>query len=695
MKHLLLSIIIVSLVGILMIPNAFAVVEVIVQNAPGSSVSGCEKTDSCFIPSTVTINVGDTVVWTNPDTMSHIVAGHHPFAFDSGLIMAGNVWKHKFITSGIHDYYCKAHPWMEGKVIVKSGSYDPEAIGPLEPYDRSPPPTTLESPSTTSDLDSEAKLGNIRLQEKLDEYWNCANMLDSTLTPDCITASLPTYYNELKDLGYIFGVESLTDISVYGVDCDPVCQLQINALLDPVGGKNYTHFPVDEKLEKFQNVKQHQQIFDTYASITPKQILDQVSIFFISTDDYGQGGEDASILKLNYQLCEYFGIKNCDISKFYVSIDPLDMVFDGVVDEQYLKPTLIHENAHILSLSANQGDNNGLPPEAYDRPSLLKQLMTEGERSCANYYNDLAGCMDKDSYLNAFFQKFWAGIYHDHNWEFEYDVDDDGFSKQNEMFYKRYSTQFVTEYAASNPDEDFAESFMAFILKEYPEQKLSPRTVTQLVCMERVVDAYCMGQYGGGPYKCEKVVDSCQKETKILAPGQDRRLPFSIADQKIIFFYDYPELVEMRDFIRSAIATSEFCDNGSVWKDGKCQQTGGCLIATAAFGSEMAPQVQFLREIRDNTVLQTESGSAFMTGFNQFYYSFSPAIADYERENPAFKEAVKLTLTPLLASLTLLQYADIDSESEMLGYGIGIILLNIGMYFIAPAILIMKVRKIF
>ena len=123
------------------------------------------------------------------------------------------------------------------------------------------------------------------------------------------------------------------------------------------------------------------------------------------------------------------------------------------------------------------------------------------------------------------------------------------------------------------------------------------------------------------------------------------------------------------------------------------EKKGGCLIATATFGSEMAPQVQFLREIRDNTVLQTESGTSFMAGFNQFYYSFSPAIADYERENPAFKEAVKITLTPLLTSLTLLQYADIDSESEMLGYGIGIILLNIGMYFVVPAVLIMTVRK--
>ena len=124
-------------------------------------------------------------------------------------------------------------------------------------------------------------------------------------------------------------------------------------------------------------------------------------------------------------------------------------------------------------------------------------------------------------------------------------------------------------------------------------------------------------------------------------------------------------------------------------------RVGGCLIATASYGSELAPQVQQLRELRDNTVLQTESGAAFMTGFNQFYYSFSPMIADYERENPAFKEVVKITLTPLLASLTLLQYVDIDSESEMLGYGIGVILLNIGMYFVAPAVLITKIRSFY
>ena len=139
------------------------------------------------------------------------------------------------------------------------------------------------------------------------------------------------------------------------------------------------------------------------------------------------------------------------------------------------------------------------------------------------------------------------------------------------------------------------------------------------------------------------------------------------------------------------------CGEGTVMKDGKCvaeqKEGGGCLIATAAFGSEMAPQVQFLREIRDNTVMNTQSGATFMTGFNQFYYSFSPYVADYERENPVFKEAVKVTLTPMLTSLTLLNYVQVDTEEEMLGYGIRIILLNIGMYFVAPAAAIIAIKN--
>jgi peptidyl-prolyl cis-trans isomerase B (cyclophilin B) len=131
--------------------------------------------------------------------------------------------------------------------------------------------------------------------------------------------------------------------------------------------------------------------------------------------------------------------------------------------------------------------------------------------------------------------------------------------------------------------------------------------------------------------------------------------------------------------------------DASVDESGK--EGGGCLIATATFGTEFAPQVQQLREIRDNTILSTKSGIAFMSGFNQFYYSFSPVIADLERENLIFKEIVKISITPMLSTLSILNFVDINSEEEILSYGIGIVLMNIGMYFVAPAMIIYKIRK--
>jgi len=123
------------------------------------------------------------------------------------------------------------------------------------------------------------------------------------------------------------------------------------------------------------------------------------------------------------------------------------------------------------------------------------------------------------------------------------------------------------------------------------------------------------------------------------------------------------------------------------------EENGGCLIATATYGSELAPQVQQLRELRDNSLLHTESGRSFMESFNKIYYSFSPIIADYERENPVFKEIVKVTLTPMLTSLSILNHVDMDSESSVLGYGIGIILMNAGMYIGIPLFGILKLYQ--
>lgn len=83
-----------------------------------------------------------------------------------------------------------------------------------------------------------------------------------------------------------------------------------------------------------------------------------------------------------------------------------------------------------------------------------------------------------------------------------------------------------------------------------------------------------------------------------------------------------------------------------------------------------------------------------MKSFNEFYYSFSPGIADLEREHPVFKEIVKVGLTPMISSISILNHVDMDSEGQVIGFGVSLILLNLGMYFVAPAVVIYKVRKL-
>ena len=187
----------------------------------------------------------------------------------------------------------------------------------------------------------------------------------------------------------------------------------------------------------------------------------------------------------------------------------------------------------------------------------------------------------------------------------------------------------------------------------------------------------------GGGFKFYELPSSLNKETKEIVT--------ELAHGSVYILVEYtPEVTQEKTSAVTEKPTTTVTEE----KPAVPAENGGCLIATATYGSELAPQVQLLRELRDNTVLGTQSGASFMTAFNTFYYSFSPVIADWERQNPAFKEFVKVTITPLLSSLSLLQYVDIDSEAEMLGYGIGIMLLNIGLYFIVPTVVIMKVCKL-
>ena len=443
-----------------------------------------------------------------------------------------------------------------------------------------------------------------KLQQKLDEYVNCGVFLISS-NKDCIKQDFEKYR-----LG---GIDEEIRLTSYAVNTD-------NTIENPKITDNIPY-----KLEKFSDVTLHNKLINSYNSVTTNDILNEIAWFYIMTDDYG-GLEAASVFRPHEERY------------FHVNIDVVDAFPDGHnFDKQFMITTFIHENGHILSLKSDQGDGDTV---SFSDVDFITKEKKNREKCEPQFYTYDAGCMYENSYLNQFYHEYWDNIYDEWSQKTNYGLDEEGIYD----FYQKYKLYFVTDYAATNPEEDFAESFMMFVLKD----KISPS---------------------------------------------------SVAEQKSSFFYKFEELVDIRNFIRTAIATDEFCNDGTVWSDeGKCiveksEEGGGCLIATAAFGSEMAPQVQFLREIRDNTVMTTQSGTAFMNTFNQFYYSFSPQIADYERENPVFKEAVKVTLTPLLTSLTLLNYVDVDTEEEMLGYGIGIILLNIGMYFVAPAVIIVSLKK--
>jgi plastocyanin len=164
------------------------------------------------------------------------------------------------------------------------------------------------------------------------------------------------------------------------------------------------------------------------------------------------------------------------------------------------------------------------------------------------------------------------------------------------------------------------------------------------------------------------------------------------AEEPVVVEEVVEEPVVVEEVVEEPVVVEEVVEEPVVATQESTEEGGGCLIATAAYGSELAPQVQMLREIRDNQLMNTESGSAFMSTFNELYYTFSPTIADMERESPVFKEIVKAGLTPMLSTLAIMENA--ETESEVLGLGLSVIALNLGMYIGLPAFGIIKVIQL-
>lgn len=126
----------------------------------------------------------------------------------------------------------------------------------------------------------------------------------------------------------------------------------------------------------------------------------------------------------------------------------------------------------------------------------------------------------------------------------------------------------------------------------------------------------------------------------------------------------------------------------------------GCLIATATFDSPMAPQVQQLREFREDNIYSTKSGTQFMTAFNAWYYSFSPTVAIFIDKHPSTKPPMRIILTPLLGILSLskMSFFAMSFNSDLAVIVSGLVASTlIGMVYVFPVlfVLLVLIRRVY
>jgi len=236
-----------------------------------------------------------------------------------------------------------------------------------------------------------------------------------------------------------------------------------------------------------QDKEKHQKIWDAFASLIPEEHR-KVSVFYLTTDGVGEIGGGVNR-------------DSDDLSKWHLFYDIYDSYPDGSFDENVTIATTIHEFGHILTTSSNQLDVDSKLVELLADTDVdeitLDEIVTAKIEECHPKYMSSDGCAKTNSYINQFYQQFWVDIASEWD-DMQYIEDDDEYYEQSDMFYEKYQDRFVTGYASTNVDEDIAESWTAFVLTDKPQKDNS-----------------------------------------------------KISEQKILFFYDYPELIELREHIRN------------------------------------------------------------------------------------------------------------------------------------------------
>ncbi len=214
----------------------------------------------------------------------------------------------------------------------------------------------------------------------------------------------------------------------------------------------------------------HEQIWNYFASLIPVSERGFLVEFSVMSD--GASNILAGVRRTHE-----------DPNTWMLRVDVLD-----ARDQHELTYTLMHEYGHLLTLESSQVT---LDRSVYLDPDD-QEVYERAQAACPNYFSR-DGCSLPDSYLSEFFSRYWSSFFLE--WQkIDNAHDDPSYDSMLHDFYKIYADQFLTEYAATSPEEDIAESWTFFILSEKPELD-------------------------------------------------------SIAHEKILFFYEYPQLVALRQEI--------------------------------------------------------------------------------------------------------------------------------------------------
>lgn len=346
---------------------------------------------------------------------------------------------------------------LVGMVILSCRLFSsaPQAVDPASP---TPAHNQAVSPSTAPEP---TDIPASPTAENTPDFCPFGNCIDSCMAS---IANVQLEFSNGED--YVdnnFHKEEGLTLAAYKIKGDKISQISSNKKV-PAWLKPYR-----------DDVKYHEKIWKLVSLMLPESVRPYMKELNIVTD-----GVDETLAS-TYQSEE-------DMDAWIMDVDILD-----TTDKAYFISTIVHEFSHLITLNPEQV----LPSEAIFNDPENSEVYEKEAAACSTYFPD--GCSYPDSYINLFYERFWANNDSYKQWLKINSMDyGDKYDKALAKFYKENRDQFVTEYAATNLDEDMAEAFTLFILEPKPT---------------------------GG----------------------------SIAQEKILFFYDFPELVKLRQQIAQSI----------------------------------------------------------------------------------------------------------------------------------------------